>query len=187
MREEACPGVLLDRDGVLNEDTGYVGSPQRLKVLPGAAPAIARLHRAGARVAVVSNQAGVARGLFTEDDVRATNEALSRTLAAAGDAPDAFFYCPHHPEGQVKAYAIECGCRKPGTELVERAIETLALDRARTVMVGDAAKDIEAGRAAGVATVAVGPSAAELAADFAAESLADALPWIIERLEVRTP
>lgn len=181
MDEPGRPGVLIDRDGVLNEDLGYVGEPARLKVTPRAGKAIAELKAHGFVTAVVSSQSGVARGFFTERDVQRTNEALSRLLAAEGAAPDAYYYCPHHPEGAVAAYTIACDCRKPAPGLIERAIEELGLDRMRVVMVGNEARDIECGRAAGVATVAVGPNAASLGADHVAPSLADAVDWIIER------
>ena len=177
------PGVLLDRDGVLDEDTGYVGSPKDLRLIPGAGRAIARFHEAGIMVAVVTNQAGVARGFFEEEDVIRTNEALADLLTADGDAPDAFYFCPHHVEGQVSAYAIECACRKPKTGMVEDAIRDLSLDRSRTVMVGDSEKDIECGRAARVTTVAVGSAADDLGADHSAATLAEAAPWILARLE----
>lgn len=179
------PGVLLDRDGVLIEDLGYIGAPECLRPIPGAAKAIAALHDAGVTVAVVTNQSGVARGLFGEDDVCVTNDALSELMACDGDAPDAYYFCPHHPEGQVSAYAIECDCRKPKPGLAERAIDELGLDRARTVMVGDESRDIECGRAAGLATVVVGPHAEMLDADHRARCLADAVPWILARVGAR--
>lgn len=181
MGEPGRPGVLLDRDGVLNEDLDYVGDPSRLRVIPGAGRALAEMKARGLATAVVSSQSGVARGLFTEQDVDRTNEALSRLLAAEGAAPDAYYYCPHHPEGAVAAYAIACDCRKPAPGLIERAIEELGLDRTRAVMVGNEPRDIECGRAAGVATVAVGPDAVSLGADHAAASLADAVDWILGR------
>lgn len=181
MGEPGRPGALIDRDGVLNEDLGYVGEPARLEVIPGAGRALAELKAHGIATAVVSSQSGVARGYYTEEDVRITNDALSRLLGAEGAAPDAYYYCPHHPEGAVAAYAMACDCRKPAPGLIERAIEELALDRKRVVMVGNEARDVECGRAVGVATVAVGPDAASLGADHAAGSLADAVEWIIER------
>lgn len=184
MAEPGVPGVLLDRDGVLNEDTGYIGRPDQLRLIEGAAQAVAALRRAGVRVAVVTNQSGVARGFFTPDDVAATNAALSGLMAEEGEAPEAYYYCPHHRDGQVKAYTIECGCRKPGTDMVERAIEELGLDRSRVVLVGDMVKDVACGRAAGVATVAVGEDRATFGADHEAATLAEALPWILHRLGI---
>lgn len=181
------PGVLVDRDGVLNDDKGYVGDPGRLHPLPGAGEAIAQLHEAGVTVGVVTSQSGVARGMYAESDVERTNEALSALLAADGDAPDAYFYCPHHPQGVVEAYAVDCDCRKPKPGLVERAIRELGLDRSRTVAVGNEVRDIECGRAAGLAAVAVGSHAADLGADHSAASLLDAVPWILDRLGVARP
>jgi D-glycero-D-manno-heptose 1,7-bisphosphate phosphatase len=178
------PGVLLDRDGVLNEEIGHVAHPERLHVIPGAGAAIAELKRAGAAVGVVTNQSGVARGFFTEEEVRAANESLSAALASDGEGPDAYFYCPHHPTEGSGAYTVECGCRKPATGLVEAAIGALGLDRSRTVLVGDQARDMECGRRAGISTVAVGAGAAALSADTHAGSLAEALPWILDRIGI---
>lgn len=182
MDRRGRPGVLVDRDGVLNEDTGYVGDPARVVPMEGAGAAIAVLHEAGLPVAVITSQSGVARGLYSEDDVVRTNQALSAMLAEQGDAPDAYFYCPHLPEGQVKAYAIECDCRKPKPGLALRAIGELGLDPKRTAMVGNEPKDMACGRAAGLVTVAVGEVSARMDADHHAESLAEATPWIITRL-----
>lgn len=173
--------MLVDRDGVLNDDLGFVGTPERLRPVAGAGAAIARLHRAGVVVAVISNQSGVARGYFDEAAVNATNAYLSRVLASDGDPPDAFYFCPHHPDGTVAAYRTACACRKPGTRLVELAIEGLGLDRRRTVLVGHTVSDIVCGRAAGLATVAVGDGAA-LPADHAAADLAEAVDWILARI-----
>ena len=185
MTESGLPGVLVDRDGVLNEDKGYVGDPSRVVALPGAGAAIGRLQAAGAVVAVITSQSGVARGMYTEEDVIRTNEALSTMLAGDGGAPDAYFYCPHHPEGEVDEYATECECRKPKPGLAERAIAELGLDRGRTVLVGNEPRDIECGRAAGLTTVAVGPQAASLGADHDAASLGDAVEWVLSRLELQ--
>ena len=181
-RAHRRPGVLVDRDGVLNEDLSFVGTRARLRPIAGAGEAIARLHRAGFAVAVITNQSGVARGYFDEATVVATNATLGELLGRVGDPPDAFYFCPHHPEGAVAAYRTVCACRKPGTGLVERAIGDLDLDRVRTVLVGHAASDIECGRAAGIATIAVGGIAAGLRADHVAASLAEAVDWIVARV-----
>jgi D-glycero-D-manno-heptose 1,7-bisphosphate phosphatase len=176
------PGVIVDRDGVLNEDLSFVGTPERLRPIAGAGAALARLHLAGAVVAVVTNQSGVARGFFDEASVDATNAQLARLLSREGDPPDAFYFCPHHPEGTVDAYRMACACRKPGTLLVERAIAELGLDRGRTVLVGHTESDIACGRAAALATVAVGPESGGLAADHRAADLGDAVDWIVGRI-----
>jgi D-glycero-D-manno-heptose 1,7-bisphosphate phosphatase len=176
------PGVLLDRDGVLNKEIGHVASASEMEVIEGAGRAIAAIREAGAGVGVVTNQSGIARGYFTEAEVIAANDALSRALQTDGEAPDAYFFCPHHPTEGSGGFTMECDCRKPATGLVEAAIVALDLDRSRTILVGDQARDMECARRAGLAAVAVGADADILEADHHAGSLAEALPWILERI-----
>lgn len=165
--------IFLDRDGTLNEkapEGDYVKSPAELRMLPGAAEAVAELHRAGLRLVLVTNQRGVARGLMSQADVDAVHAALARELEAHGGRLDAVFVCPHA--------AGACDCRKPGIGLFVQARDAdPGIDFARAMMVGDAPSDMEAGRAAGLQTVAIGPRAGE--ADHSAASLADAVAWIV--------
>ena len=165
--------VFLDRDGTLNEkapEGDYVKGPAELRMLPGAADAVAELNGAGLRTVLVTNQRGVARGLMSAADVLAVHAALARELAAAGAHLDAIFVCPHE-EG-------ECDCRKPGVGLFVQARDAdPGIDFTRSVMVGDAPSDMEAGRAAAMLTVAIGERAG--AADHAAPDLAGAVPWIL--------
>ncbi len=149
------PAVFLDRDGVLIEDAHYVGSPDRVCLIPGAAEAVAGLNRAGWAVVVVTNQAGVAKGYFTAAAVEAVHEFLAEQLAGYGARVDGFYYCPHHPEGEVTAYRTRCACRKPEPGMIRAAAADLGLDPARSWMVGDRATDLEAGAAAGCRTVLV--------------------------------
>lgn len=165
--------VFLDRDGTLNEkapEGDYVKGPDELRMLPGAAAAVAALNEAGLRVVLVTNQRGVARGLMSAADVEAVHAALRGALAAAGARLDAIYVCPH--EGET------CDCRKPGIGLFVQARDAdPAIDFARSIMVGDAASDVDAGRTAGMLTVGLGPRAA--GADHAEDALADAVPWIL--------
>ncbi|MBN9518012.1 D-glycero-beta-D-manno-heptose 1,7-bisphosphate 7-phosphatase [bacterium] len=149
------PAVFLDRDGVLIEDAHYVGSPDRVSLLPGAAEAVAGLNRAGWAVVVVTNQAGVAKGYFTPAAVETVHEFLAEQLAGYGARIDGFYFCPHHPEGEVAAYRVRCACRKPAPGMIRAAAADLGLDPARSWMVGDRATDLEAGAAAGCRTVLV--------------------------------
>lgn len=143
------PAVFLDRDGVLNaESTEFIKSPSELKIFPCAGSAIARLNRAGYAVVVVSNQSGVARGLFSWEDLAAMERKLRRSIARAGGRIDAFYYCPHLP-------GTGCDCRKPAPGMILRASQDLGLDLSRSFMIGDRAHDIEAGAAAGCATILV--------------------------------
>jgi len=146
MRPDA---VLLDRDGTINfkgPEGGYVTSPDELVLLPGAATAIRRLNEAGIPVAVVTNQRGIALGRMTKADLEAVHARLDRVLAAEGARVDAIFHCPHEKDA--------CGCRKPGTVMLEWAREHLGLaSLSGTVMIGDALSDVQAGRAVGARTV----------------------------------
>jgi D-glycero-D-manno-heptose 1,7-bisphosphate phosphatase len=167
--------VFLDRDGTLNvkaPEDEYVTSPDELVMLPGAAAAVAELNRAGLRTVLVTNQRGIARGRMTAADLDAVQAKLAAELAAQGAHLDDVRFCPHERG--------ECDCRKPGIGMFVQAREAdPGIDFARSVMVGDARSDMEAGRAAGMVTVAIGEGAGE--ADHVAASLADAVPWILSR------
>ncbi len=176
--------VFLDRDGTIVEDRGFLGDPAEVALLPGAAEGLLALARAGFLLVVVSNQSGVARGLFSESAVAAVNAAIGEALRrAGGPAIDAWYSCPHLPEGIVPEYARPCDCRKPAPGMILRAARELGIDLAQSVAVGDRARDVEAGRAAGVgAAVLIGPApAAPPAADHVAPDLLAAARWILER------
>jgi D-glycero-D-manno-heptose 1,7-bisphosphate phosphatase len=179
---EARPAAFLDRDGTINRDTGFVGDPDGVELLPGAAEAVRSLADAGFLPVVVSNQSGVARGYFTEDAVRAVNARIAELLAAHGARVAAWYWCPHHPGGDVPQHTRACRCRKPGPELLERAAREHGLDLGRSICIGDKERDVEAGRAAGVArTVLLAAAAPEggSVADHVAASLRDAAAWAI--------
>lgn len=129
--------VFLDRDGTIIEDPGYLSDPELVRPLPGAAEALGRLNAAGRLVVVVTNQSGIARGLLSEDQYRATERRLDELLAAAGARIDAHYFCPHHPE-----VTGPCDCRKPGTLLYRRAAERLRIDLPASWWVGDRLRDI---------------------------------------------
>jgi len=139
-----APAAFLDRDGTLIEDLHYLGDPERVRLLDGAAAAVARLRRAGYVVVVVSNQSGVGRGLFAQSAVEQVNERTRELLLRADEQAQlrAFYYCPHAPEE-------ECSCRKPLPGLFLRAAEDHALDLAQSIAFGDAERDVQAARAAG--------------------------------------
>jgi D-glycero-D-manno-heptose 1,7-bisphosphate phosphatase len=129
--------VFLDRDGTIIEDTGFVSHPNQVRLLPGAGPAIARLNAGGALVIVVTNQSGIARGLFSEEDYRRTERRLDQLLGESGAHIDGYFFCPHLPEVNGP-----CECRKPGTLLYRQAAEQFAIDLRRSWWVGDRARDV---------------------------------------------
>jgi D-glycero-D-manno-heptose 1,7-bisphosphate phosphatase len=167
--------VFLDRDGTLNVPAaagGYVTAPGELVLLPGAGAAVRRLNDSGRRVVLVSNQRGVARGRMTAADLEAVQRRLHEMLAGLGARLDAAYLCPHA--------AGECDCRKPLPGLLLRAAAELPgvrLDRAVTI--GDAESDVAAGRAAGTATVRLGPPGTSTAADALVADLSQAVDWVL--------
>ena len=150
MPEAAKPVAFLDRDGVLNVDHGYVHRPERLEWVAGAPEAVRLLNEAGIPVIVITNQSGVARGYFGETDVQQFHAHVQEQLRARGAHVDAFYYCPHHPQGTVAEFAIACDCRKPKPGMLERAARDFAVDRRRSFLIGDKDDDVAAAAAFGV-------------------------------------
>lgn len=184
--------VFLDRDGTIIEEVGYLDSPGRMTVFPWSGPAIRLLNEAGLAVIVVTNQAGIARGLFGEDTVAAVHEALSAELARASARIDAYYYCPHHPDGSVEAYARACRCRKPEPAMIERAVRELDLDPARSFVVGDRWLDIALARNVGARGLLVRSGYGRdeepqppdgMAADAVVDDLFAAARWIVHALD----
>lgn len=141
------PAAFLDRDGVLNVDHGYTHQPEQLEWIDGAPEAVRLLNEAGYFVFVVTNQSGIARGYFDEDAVKSFHGHMQKTLAAFGAHVDAFYYCPHHPNGTVRSLAIRCRCRKPGPGMLEQAAEEWPIDLSTSFMIGDKDEDIAAASA----------------------------------------
>ncbi len=144
------PAVFLDRDGTVIDEVGHLGEPERVVLLPGVPAALRRLSDAGYALVVITNQAGVARGYFTETEVAAVNERTASLLEAEGVRLDGWYHCPHHPD-----FTGACDCRKPLPGMLMRAAGDLDLDLSRSWMVGDHPSDAEAGRAAGASSIMV--------------------------------
>jgi D-glycero-D-manno-heptose 1,7-bisphosphate phosphatase len=147
-----APAVFLDRDGTLNEDRGYVWRWADFSWLPGTFEALGRLRAAGFKLVVVTNQAGVAKGLYRAEDVAALHDRAAQDLSSRGLGVDGFYFCPHHPDygGQGP-----CACRKPAPGLLLKAAQDLGLDLARSFLVGDKISDLKAGLAAGARAILV--------------------------------
>jgi D-glycero-D-manno-heptose 1,7-bisphosphate phosphatase len=149
------PAVLLDRDGTLIEDRGYIDRIDRMDIYPYSVEALHVLQRAGFRIVVVTNQAGVARGMFDESFVHEAHEWLRGRLAAGGVRLDGVYYCPHHTEASVEAYRRDCECRKPKPGMALRAARELGLDLSRSFVVGDRWLDVGLAQAAGARGILV--------------------------------
>lgn len=178
--------VFLDRDNTIVEDKeGYIGDPAKVRLLPGAATAIASMRRLGYRIIVVSNQSGVARGMFDEAAVESVNQEMCRQLRDQGGAHvDASYYCPYHPDGTVAEYKMEHDWRKPKPGMLKQAAEDFGLDLSQCWMVGDALRDVECGLAGRCRTILLqdpnrpshgdDPAALTVSPHFIVKTLADA-------------
>lgn len=155
------PAIFFDRDGTLNHDTGYVYRIADFRWLPGAVNVVRALNTRGYYVFIVTNQSGVARGLYGEAAVRDLHDWMNDELRAAGAHIDDFRYCPHHPEASVAAYRTVCACRKPAAGMLLDLMKTWPVLRERSIMIGDRESDAEAGRAAGIASALVAPGGLE--------------------------
>ncbi|MDP8256610.1 MAG: HAD-IIIA family hydrolase [Candidatus Alcyoniella australis] len=147
------PAAFLDRDGTINVDKGYLCDVEQLELIPGSAEAIVRLNEAGWLVIVVSNQSGIARGLIEPEQLEQVNRRLAQMLAEQGARIDRFYHCPHLPDGKVEQYAMECGCRKPATGMIDQACLDFQIDLEASLMFGDKLSDVGLGRGCAVSAV----------------------------------
>jgi D-glycero-D-manno-heptose 1,7-bisphosphate phosphatase len=185
------PAVFLDRDGTILEEAGYLDRLERLVFFPFSVDAIRSLNRAGLPVVIVSNQAGVARGIFREEFIGEAHAYLTDHLAAGGAHVDGFYYCPHHPDGSVERYRIACDCRKPRPGMLRQAGADLDLDLSRSFVVGDRWHDLQAGAAVGARGILVRTGygrteeespARDVAPAAVVDNLIAAASWIIAAL-----
>jgi D-glycero-D-manno-heptose 1,7-bisphosphate phosphatase len=135
--------VFLDRDGTINRDIGYLNHPDQLELIPGAAEAIRLLNNASFLAVVITNQAGVAKGLIPEEQLPAIQEAFFSLLQKEGAEIDGYYFCPHYPEGSVEKYACPCECRKPAPGLLVKASEDMNIDLKSSYVVGDKVSDVQ--------------------------------------------
>jgi histidinol-phosphate phosphatase family protein len=149
----AKKAVFLDKDGTLIEDIPYNVDHHKIHLAAGAVEGLTALHENGYALVVVSNQSGVAKGLFPESALKEVERSLRRLLAAFGVLLAGFYFCPHHPQGTRVPFAMDCRCRKPAPGLLRRAATEMGIDLVRSWMIGDILDDIEAGRRAGCRTV----------------------------------
>jgi D,D-heptose 1,7-bisphosphate phosphatase len=188
--------IFLDRDGVINEEVGYLDNLDKLRIIPCAYEAIKLINESGMKAVVISNQAGVARGFFTEDFVKITNEHLQTALRHKKAYIDSFYYCPHHPTEGIKPYRQDCNCRKPAPGMLLKAAQDLNIDLTKSYLVGDRFRDMEAAKKVGVKGVLVktgygsellkddGPDKAtpESKPDFIAADILEAVKWILSQV-----
>jgi D-glycero-D-manno-heptose 1,7-bisphosphate phosphatase len=175
MTKAKAPAVFLDRDGTLMKDVDYCGDPKDVQVFEGASEALQKLKQLGFKLVVITNQSGIARGYFDEQQYKVVEREVARQLGE--ELLEATYYCPHHPNDG-------CQCRKPNPELVVRAATDHAIDLSQSFFIGDKASDIECGSNAGVRTVLVrtgyGRDTGAESADFVAENLSEAADIIVQ-------
>ena len=178
------PGILLDRDGTIIVDHGYVGSVDRVEFIEGSPEAIAKFNRAGIPVAVVTNQAGVARGLYGVDDVIRVHQYIADRLAEHGAHIDLFLFCSLSPAGVVEAFARTSEDRKPRPGMAKAAAAALSLDLTASWVVGDRPEDIGLAEAVGASADLPGAWRLRAPGCLVVPSLAAAAPFILERITV---
>jgi D-glycero-D-manno-heptose 1,7-bisphosphate phosphatase len=186
--------IFLDRDGTINEEAGYLDSEAKLMILPAAFEAVRLINASGFKAVVVSNQAGVAKGLFDEEFVRFINGRIQAAMVEKGGVIDRFYFCPHHPSEGFDPYRVLCDCRKPEPGLLLQAAADLDIDLTRSYMIGDHLRDVETAHRVGARGILVrtGHGAdqlqnAELNAvnrpDHVAPDILEAVRWILKDRE----
>lgn len=181
--------VFLDRDGTINHEVDFLRRVEDVRLLPGVAEGMKRLKSAGFALVVVSNQSGLARGIFDEADLACVQLEIKCQLAQQAAAWDAVYFCPHHPsEGVIAELVVECDCRKPKPGLVYMAAREMGISLADSFMIGDRLRDVACGKAAGMRSVLVEsgrhledgqPATKDETPDFVAKDFSKAVDWIL--------
>ena len=148
-------GLFFDRDGTLNTELDFLSRPEELQLIPNAARAIREANEFGAKVFIITNQSGIARGLFTETDLGAIHKRLIALLAHEGARVDNIYFCPHHPEYGKTPYKKNCSCRKPKPGMLKKAKKEHGIRLSESFVIGDRCIDMKAGKAAGCTTALV--------------------------------
>ncbi len=149
------PAAFIDRDGTISEEVGYINHPSRFWIFPHSIPAIKLLNKSGWLAIVITNQAGVARGYFSEAMLQTVHKRLREEMETGGARLDAIYYCAHHPSAGQPPYRLDCDCRKPKPGLIHRAEQEFDIDLERSWMIGDRYIDIELARNARVKSALV--------------------------------
>ena len=185
--------VFLDKDGTLIEDVPYNVDPEQIRLTTGAGNGLQQLHQMGYQLIVISNQSGVARGYFPESALAAVEQRLCALLELFKVPLSGFYYCPHHPEGKVAEYAIECDCRKPAPGLLFQAARDRDIDLTASWFIGDILNDVAAGRGAGCQTILLDNGnetewllSSERIPHFRATDLAEAATIIRQEVEAKS-
>jgi D,D-heptose 1,7-bisphosphate phosphatase len=180
--QNARPGILLDRDGTIIIDHGYVGSVDRVEFFDGAAEAIETFNKANIPVALVTNQSGVARGFFGIDDVALVHQYIAKRLSRHGAHIDRYLFCPYHPEGVVAPFARLSEDRKPRPGMAKAAAAALSLNLTESWVVGDGLEDLGLAAAIGAFAAYLGPEVRNHPKAWSFPSLAAAAPFILEKI-----
>jgi len=184
--------IIMDRDGTVCEEVGYVNHVERIRLIPGSAEAVRRANRAGYQAVLVTNQAGVARGYMSEELVGETHDRLRDLLAEHDARLDGIYYCPHHPDVGPSRYRKSCDCRKPEPGMLLRARDEMGIDLGASYVIGDSIKDVQTAKRVGATGVLVltgygrgqlehQSTAWSVRPDHIAENLLEAVNWILER------
>ncbi|RMA93191.1 D-glycero-beta-D-manno-heptose 1,7-bisphosphate 7-phosphatase [Hydrogenothermus marinus] len=176
--------VFLDRDGVINEDKGYVHKVEDFYIYPEVFPALKKLQNAGYKLFIVTNQSGIAVGYYTEEDFKNVTKHMLNEFEKEGIKIEKVYYCPHHPEGIIPELTMKCDCRKPESGMIKQAIKEFNIDPSKSFLIGDKETDIKAAHKENIKAILVKTGQGlkyvnNTEADFIAENILDAVEQFI--------
>lgn len=176
--------VFADRDGVINAEVDNLHQINKLKLLPKVAEAIYLLNKFKIPIIIITNQPVVARGLLSEKEVEEIHEEIQKRLRSKKTAISSFYFCPHHPDANLKKYRMVCDCRKPNIGLFTKAAKDFKIDLSASYMIGDSFRDIDAGKKIGAVTIAVESGSSDFrksVADYKVKNLYEAVQLILKK------